>query len=303
MTDSLLTHVLTPLAPYLDADDVTEVLANSSGEVWVERHGRPMQPVGAMDAATRTLLIRLVASANGTVCHAGAPTLQAVLPSGHRFQAFVGPVAPGPSFIIRAHHVRVLRKADYLRAGLCSGATWDRICHAIAARQNLLIVGGTSSGKTTLLNSLIAEIDAGHRVLTIEDTPELRVTLPNHQPVYTSATLSMAHAVKAALRSRPDRILPGEIRDGLTAIAVLSAWSSGHPGGMCTFHADDAAEALPRLEELCAEASLGHYGPRIGRTIDLVVGLTRREDGTRVVTSLMQVKSYTEGQYDVEDVL
>jgi type IV secretion system protein VirB11 len=303
-TGTLLTHALAPLAPYLAAEDVTEIIANPDGQIWIERHGAGLQAVETMPAAARGLLIRLVAGSQGLVCHAEVPTLAAVLPSGHRFQGFVPPVVTAPSFVIRSHQVRVLRRDDYLGAGLCTAATWGTICQALATRKNLLIVGGTGSGKTTFLNSLLAEIDPRQRLLSIEDTPELRVTLPNHHALYTSAALSMAAAVKVALRSRPDRIIPGEIRDGQTAIAVLSAWGSGHPGGLCTFHADDAGEALPRLEELCAEVSPGHYGPRIGRTIDMVIGLTR-DEGTRMraITSFVQVDGYKEGQYVWTDVV
>ncbi len=298
LNDALGPFILNALSnPY-----TTEIMVNPNGSVWQEQLGQPMLHRGFMSAMHAENIIRLVTSLNDQEINSTSPAIAAVLPGGQRFQGFLPPMSDAPCFTIRCPQLRILTMNDYVPL-FCSERTWSIITGYVVARKNILIVGGMSSGKSTLMNSLISYIPPEERIVTIEDTPELRITLPNHVRLYTSRYLPMHATVAEALRGRFDRILPGEIRDGATAIGVLSAWNIGHPGGLCTLHANSAYEALYRLEDLCSEVNAaGDYRPRIGRTIDLIVYLAR-VNGQRVISDVLTINGWNGDSYDTKSLL
>jgi type IV secretion system protein VirB11 len=256
-------------------DEVTEICVNADGGIWIELLGKPMQWIGTMPKEHRLQILYLVAKMyNDRVITSEHPHLEAILPGGQRFTGCIPPMSDGPELNIRVPNVRILTREDYV-PGTCSDVLWTIMTGSIVRKKNILVIGGMSSGKSTLLNALIAHIPVEERIVTIEDTPELKIALPNVVRRYTSNTWTMADVARMALRTAARRIIPGEIRDGATAVAVLTAWGTGHPGGLCTLHANSAHEALIHLEELCAEVSPGDFRPRIGRTIDLIVALAR----------------------------
>ncbi|MGE3541355.1 MAG: P-type conjugative transfer ATPase TrbB [Candidatus Tectimicrobiota bacterium] len=298
----MLTAALGPVGVFLADPTVIEIMTNPDGRVWVERLGEPPRCSGERLApGTIEQIIRLVASSLGAECHAGAPSLSAVLPGdGARFQGFVPPVVTQPAFVIRQRALRVFTLEDYVEDGTMTAAQALALADAVTTRQNLVIAGGTGSGKTTLANAVLACMaETGDRIVTIEDTPELQCTAPNHLALYTrEGVATMQQLVKETMRCRPDRIIVGEVRDG-AALDLLKAWGTGHPGGLCTLHANGAAQSLTRLEQLVQEAVVTVPRALIADAVDLMVYLARTPRG-RQVHSLAAVTGLVGDQYVVE---
>ena len=195
------------------------------------------------------------------------------------------PVVPSPAFAIRKRPEVVFTLDDYASAKIMTPAQAQAIRDAAAGRRNILIVGGTGSGKTTLANAILAEpAFAADRVVLIEDTAELQCSAEDKVQMLTKRTepvVTMTDLVRDTLRLRPDRIVIGEVRDG-SALDLLKAWNTGHPGGLATIHANSAIEGLTRLEDLIGEATPRIPYRAITQAINLVVFIERAPDGRRV---------------------
>ena len=220
----------------------------------------------------------------GLACHAEAPSLSAVLPgSGARLQGFVPPVVPSPSFVLRKPATRVFRLEEYVKDGIMSAPQRAILEAAVRKRQNIVIAGGTGSGKTTLANAVLAEIAAtGHRIVTLEDTQELQCSAPNTLSLYTRGGVrSMRDLVIDTMRCRPDRIIVGEVRDG-AALELCKAWVTGHPGGLATLHSSSLPQVLTRLEQLVQEVVMHVPRPLIAEAVDVIVYMERYGHGLQV---------------------
>ena len=276
----LIADALGPVAALLEDPRCNEVMANADGSVWVEMHGEdPRRTEFVLDARTREDVIGFVASAYGKSVHAGNPSLAEVLPVvGARFQGNVPPSVSSSVFTIRLPSVRRIMLEEYVSSGVLDHAQALLIMDAVRKRQNILVVGSTGSGKTTLTNAVLEKIgQTGHRVLTIEDTKELREPSPNCLQLYVNPRFDygFGHALMDALRHRPDRIVVGELRDGHAALGLLKAWNTGHSGGLATLHADSAAGALPRLELLLTEVVKSMPRELVAQAIDQIVFIER----------------------------
>ncbi|WP_292255030.1 P-type conjugative transfer ATPase TrbB, partial [Mesorhizobium sp.] len=176
---------------------------------------------------------------------------------GHRFEGLLPPVVAAPTFTIRRRASRLIPLDDYVAAKIMTEHQASLIRNAITSRMNIVISGGTGSGKTTLANAVIAEIvetAPDDRMVILEDTAEIQCAAENAVALHTSDTIDMGRLLKSTMRLRPDRIIVGEVRDG-AALTLLKAWNTGHPGGVTTIHSNTAESALRRLEQLTAEAS------------------------------------------------
>jgi type IV secretion system protein VirB11 len=280
------------IGAWLEDPAVIEVMLNPDGRLWVDRLGLGISDTGAvLAAADGERIIRLVAHHVGVEVHAAAPRVSAELPgTGERFEGLLPPVVAAPSFAIRKPAGAVFSLADYVAAGIMSPDRAAALAAAVAARANILVAGGTSTGKTTLTNALLAEVaKTGDRVVLIEDTRELQCAAPNLVALRTKdGVASLSDLVRSALRLRPDRIPIGEVR-GAEALDLLKAWGTGHPGGVGTIHAGSALGTLRRLEQLIQECVV--TGPRalIAETIDVIAVLVR--DGTgRRLSELVRVE-------------
>ncbi len=229
-------------------------------------------------------VIRLVAHHVGAEVHAGAPRVSAELPdTGERFEGLLPPIVAAPSFAIRKPAVAVFGLAEYVAAGIMTGPQAEMLALAVRERRNILVAGGTSTGKTTLVNALLAEVAlSGDRVVLIEDTRELQCAAPNLVSLRTKdGAATLADLVRSALRLRPDRIPIGEVR-GAEALDLIKAWGTGHPGGIGTLHAGSALGAMRRLEQLVQEAVVTVPRALIADTIDLVAVLSGRGSARRL---------------------
>jgi type IV secretion system protein VirB11 len=229
-------------------------------------------------------LMMTLASLQGRVLDHRDPVIECQLPlDGSRFSGTIAPVN-APAFNIRRRAVRIFSLTDYVAAGVMTASQRGILSRAIAERRNILVVGATSSGKTTLANALIAEIAVihpWHRLVIIEDTPELQCASPNCLIMHTSEHFDARRALMTAMRRRPDRIIVGEVRGG-EARTLIEAWNTGHAGGICTVHANDARAGLLRLEMLCAIGGAPRMQAAIAHAVDIAVFIAPTPQGRRV---------------------
>lgn len=279
---------------------VVEIMANPDGQVFVERLGVGMALQGTIDAARVQSLLGLMADFLQTTVSRDRPVVEGAMPTEFlrsRFAGAIPPLVDGASFSIRLPARSVYTLDQYVEAGILSPEQRDSLILAILERKNILVSGGTGSGKTTLSNALIDVIsrESGmeQRVVIIEDTRELQCTAPNVVQFLTDddAGIDMTRLLKLTLRYRPDRILVGEVRDK-AALALLKAWNTGHPGGIATLHANNPEAALLRLDQLCQEAGVPPQTDLIREAVDVIVQIARDPAHTagRRVTALMGVK-------------
>ncbi|WP_033073835.1 P-type conjugative transfer ATPase TrbB [Sphingopyxis sp. MWB1] len=301
---------------------VAEIMVNPDGRLWIDRLGDGRSDSGTIFAPAQVeRIIRLVASHARSEAHAASPIVSAELPphgegAGERFEGILPPVSTAPCFAIRKPAARIYTLGDYARDGIMPAATARLLAQAVTERRNILVVGGTSSGKTTLANALLAAMgERDERVILIEDTRELQCAARDVVALRTrrarggaapgeggAGAVTMADLVRATLRLRPDRIIVGEVR-GREALDMLKAWNTGHPGGIATIHANSAAAALYRLEQLVQEAVITVPRALIADAVDIIVFIAGRGLARRVETVARVSGLRSGGCYAIEDVV
>jgi len=286
----------------LDDATVVEIMLNPDGRLFIERLGHGVAPAGAMTSAAAEVVIGSVAHALQSEADDERPIISGELPiGGHRFEGLLPPVVSAPAFTIRRRASRLIPLDDYVASKVMTAAQASAIRSAIDARMNIVISGGTGSGKTTLANAIIAEIVTtapDDRMVILEDTAEIQCAAENAVSLHTSDTIDMVRLLKSTMRLRPDRIIVGEVRDG-AALTLLKAWNTGHPGGVTTIHSNTAVSALRRLEQLTAEASQQPMQEVIGEAVDLVVSIERTGKGRRV-REVIHIEGYRNNRYQTE---
>jgi type IV secretion system protein VirB11 len=298
------------IAAALADPTVIEVMVNPDGGLRLDRLGKGRSDTGVrLGIAEVERIIRLVASHMRIEVHAGNPIVSAELPprdervAGERFEGILPPVALAPCFTIRKPAARIYTLDDYIADQILSPFQAEMLRQAVADRRNLLIVGGTSSGKTTLTNALLAEMAGlGERVILLEDTRELQCAAPDCVALRTKpGVVSLADLVRSTLRFRPDRIIVGEVR-GAEALDMLKAWNTGHPGGIATVHANSGRAALYRLEQLIQEAVVTVPRRLIAEAIDVIVFIQGRGLARRIETISEVAGLDADGDYAVTDL-
>jgi type IV secretion system protein VirB11 len=273
------------VAGWLEDSSVVEVMLNPDGRLWVDRLSTGLADTGErLSPADGERIVRLVAHHVGAEVHAGAPRVSAELPgTGERFEGLLPPVVAAPAFAIRKPAVAVFTLNDYVGARIMEAEAAAVLRDAVTDRANILVAGGTSTGKTTLTNALLAEVaKTTDRVVLIEDTRELQCLTPNLVALRTKdGVATLSDLVRSSLRLRPDRIPIGEVR-GPEALDLLKAWGTGHPGGIGTIHAGSAIGALRRLEQLIQEAVVTVPRALIAETIDIIAVLSGRGAARRL---------------------
>ncbi len=278
-----------------------EIMLNADGNLWQERLGEPMRCFGTMRAAQARSVVRNVAGIHGKELTRHSPTIECEFPlDGSRFAGQIPPVVPEAVFAIRKKAISVFTLDDYVQAGIMTPAQCARIGAAVVARSNILVAGGTGSGKTTLVNAILNHLvglEPLTRVVIIEDTGEIQCAAENHIQYHTSAEVSMTKLLRATLRMRPDRIIVGEVR-GPEALDLLMAWNTGHEGGVATLHANSARAGLSRLAMLISmhPDSPHPIEPLIGEAVQLIVHIARTPGGRRV-EQILEVSGFENGHY------
>jgi type IV secretion system protein VirB11 len=289
------------LCEALGDPEVVEIMLNPDGKLYIETQGAGMAPAGRLDIQRAEILIGIVAHGLGQDVNETKPIVSGELPlGGHRFEGLLPPAVKGPTFSIRRRTTGRLLLGDYVDTGIMTSMQCQRILHAIQERQNILVCGGTGSGKTTLANAVMLEIQRlfpNDRIVLIEDTIEIDCGNENAVMLRSSDELPVSRLLKSTLRLRPDRIMVGEVRDG-AALTLLKAWNTGHPGGFTTLHANDARAALVRLEQLVAEVSWTPMNQVIADAVGLVVSIRRTETGRRI-EEVLSVTGFADGRYQL----
>lgn len=295
--DELLRRQLGPQLLAAIADPaVTDLLINEDGRVWCETHGKGMHEAGfSLPTSQIESVIGTVAALLGNVADADHPIVEGELPLERiRFEGLLPPVVRQPCIALRKPAQVSYSLADYIRDGIITDYQANIFRQAIDRKENIVIGGGTGSGKTTLggalINEMVARSDPNERYVIIEDTLEIQCRARNLVQLRTSDTVDLTRLVRATMRLRPDRIIIGEVR-GAEALALLKAWATGHPGGITTVHANSARAVLTRIASLVQEAGVPAQPELIAETIKLIAFIVRTPQGRRV-TELLRVEGY-----------
>jgi type IV secretion system protein TrbB len=296
--DELLRRQLGPRILDAIADRaVTEIIINEDGRVWFESYGKGMHAAGlALAASQIESLIGTVAASLGAVANAANPIVEGELPiGGIRFEGLLPPVTRKPCCVMRKPAQVLYTLEDYVADQILIDVHAEILREAIDQRLNIVIAGGTGSGKTTLAGALINEMversDPNERYVIIEDTLEIQCRAGNLAQLHTAEGADLTRLVRATMRLRPDRIIIGEVR-GAEALALLKAWNTGHPGGVTTIHANSARGALIRLSSLVQEAGVPPQPELIAETIDLLAFIVRDPQGRRL-KELVRLDGYS----------
>lgn len=274
----------------LDESDVVELSLNPDGAVWIERFGSAPVVIGNLTATFSERFIRFCAARSGHCLSEDQPILSTRVPGTlHRIEALLPPIVEAPSFSIRRHGAKVVPLCEFAGDARAEGI----ILAALAGRENIVVAGATSSGKTTLVNSCLsalAEIDPSSRLLVLEDTSELQPVSSNVLPMKSAGAVGLDRLLVSSLRLSPDRIVVGEVRTGAVLMTLLKCWNTGHPGGLTTVHADGALDVIDRFRMLASEVSVSDQSRFIFRAIDKVI-FVARDVGAPVIRQIVQIHS------------
>lgn len=299
----------TEVVELLHRPDITEIYVNDDGYIWYNSHeeGKVKSDI-ILSPENVQAVIELAAGQDGKIVNEDIPSLSTEIRGyGCRFQGEIPPIVRNPQFNIRKKATRIFTLDDYVNNGTLSAKYADYLKKAIADRKNILVVGGTGTGKTTFLNAVldsIAKISPYHRIISLEDLPELQCPADDYSPMFTKQDTgsggikyNMTRLLADCMRRSPDRIVVGEVRDG-AAYTMLKAWNTGHEGGACTVHANSAEQGLTRIKSLAQEDpdAAGDIKELIGEAIDIVVSIVHVDLGGgrkgRRINDVIEVNGY-----------
>lgn len=278
-----------------------EIMLNADGKLWQERLGEKMKCIGTLRVAQAEAIIKTVAGFHGKEITRLNPIIEGELPiDGSRFAGQLPPIVHAPTFAIRKRAIAIFTLEQYVETGVMTSMQYETLKSAIANHRNILVIGGTGSGKTTLVNAIINQMvlfDSTERVCIIEDTGEIQCAAENFVQYHTSLEVPMTALLKVILRMRPDRILVGEVR-GAEALDLLDAWNTGHEGGAATLHANNALAGLARLKSLITrnESAPSDIELLISEVVHVVVHIARTPEG-RKIQEILEVSGYENGLY------
>jgi len=301
---------MSPIIQFLDDPAVIEIALNADGVIWAERTGEPMAATEArMSNADAFRMLQLVASAMSTEITAAKPSLAALVPGWEtRLQAMIPPAVTAPVFTIRKPPRKVFTLENYVDRRIISPGQADLIRGAVRDRSNILVGGSTGSGKTTLTNAILHEISRAtrDRLYIVEDMRELQCSAPNKLQLFVQEPIyGWQRAIMDALRSRPDRIVVGEVRGGAAALELVKAWNTGHPGGLATVHANNTRAMLDRICQLMEEVIPSAPRLFVAQTINVCIHITldRRHPAGRRLSGVDRVLGVTpDGRWELEPV-
>ncbi|WP_420812412.1 P-type conjugative transfer ATPase TrbB [Nitrosomonas nitrosa] len=288
----------------LQDPETVEIMVNADGRIWQEKLGQKIQHIGNIQAAQVEAVIKTVAGFHGKEVNRFNPMIEGEFPlDNSRFAGQLPPVVSSPTFAIRKKAIKIFTLEQYLETGVLSPRHSDVIKDAVRKHRNILVIGGTGSGKTTLINAIINEMvcsDPDERIFILEDTGEIQCAAQNFVQYHTTLDVDMTQLLKTTLRMRPDRILVGEVR-GPEALDLLDAWNTGHEGGAATLHANDALSGLTRLESLISRnpSAPKEIMPLIAEAVDMVVHITRTPHG-RKIQQIIEVQGFKRGSYQIK---
>ena len=287
---------------------VTDIEVNSDGLVFVDRvDAEHRNELTKLSASAREAIVKTVAASLNEVVTVEHPIVGGELPIlGARFEGAIPPVSiPGPSFCIRKKAVKIMSLQDYLKDGIITPQIYELLDDAVIKRQNLLVAGSTGTGKTTFINAYINQISERcphDRLLICEDVREIQSSVQNTNTMIATKHCSLKDIIHSSLRQHPDRLLIGEIRDADQAKEAFKGWNTGHKGGIFSIHANSGLDTIQRLEAFCLTND-GHRNPRlIVRILDKILFM-KKEGGQRKVKEFYELKDYSDGHYNLVDLI
>ena len=291
-----LVNCMNEIMPLLQDENIFEVYINPDGKIWTDSfRGRENTGMVMSSSQVKQIILNVAALTNQLVTEE-KPALDAEIPQNEyfdkcRFEGNLPRVVLSPTLNIRKHPKKIFTLEDYVSQEILTEKQRKIIVQAIHDRKNIIAAGGTKSGKTTLLNALLAEISKlNDRVIMIEDTPELQCKAADCVSMRTMRSFSMSDCLRSVLRMTPDRIVVGEVRGG-EALALLDAWSTGHGGGCSTVHSNSAKDTLLRLENMTARVSQNPQQATIGQAVNMIVYL-KYLGNRRIVEEILEVDGY-----------
>ena len=292
--DMLATAFGKDLLDLLNDPNIIEIMLNPDGKLWVESYsGGKYFTQMILNNHQAANIIKLAAAYHKTIADSAHPEVSCELPINNaRFQGWLPPVAMAPTFTIRKRATRIFTLDDYVANGALAAEQAIFLKNSVGLRKNILISGGTSSGKTTFANALLHELnDSNDRIIILEDLPELQIDAKDCVKLTSTSNVPMRSLIKGILRMRPDRIIIGEVRDG-TALDLLKAWNTGHPGGICTIHANSSEATISRLEDLVHEAVSITPAHLIKEALDIIVFMQKNHQGKHAVDSITELTAH-----------
>lgn len=278
---------------------VTDLMVNPDGTLWIESAQGTMKPHGTIPSHRTYQLLMQLAQLKGVTLTPQQPYIETMLPGYRaRLEGTIPPISSAPAFTIRKPAVTIPTLAHYVAKGMMTAQQATVLRTALAAKHNIIVAGGPGSGKTTLVNALLQALyeqcDSAERIVLLEDVAEIHSPFPNTLGLTTTDTVDMTTLLSITLRSHPQRIMVGEVRDG-AALALLKAWNTGTPGGLATVHANSASSALLRLAALCEETGAPPPYALIAETVDYVVHMARTPEhpAKRHITAIHRVEDLT----------
>lgn len=288
----------------LQDPDTVEIMVNADGRIWQEKLGQKIQHIGHLQSAQAEAIIKTVAGFHGKEVTRHNPIIEGEFPvDNSRFAGQLPPIVTSPTFAIRKKAIRIFTLEQYVESGVLSRRHYDVLQDAVRDHRNILVIGGTGSGKTTLINAIIHDMvqnDPDERIFILEDTGEIQCEAANFVQYHATLDVNMTQLLKTTLRMRPDRILVGEVR-GPEALDLLDAWNTGHEGGAATLHANDALSGLTRLESLISRnpSAPKEIMPLIAEAVDLVVHIARTPQG-RSIKQIIEVQGFNRDKYQTK---
>jgi type IV secretion system protein VirB11 len=291
----------------LEDPAVVDIILNPDGKIWIGKIGKPMEDTGeTMSFVMAQAMLGTVATTLHTEINRENPVLEGELQlDGSRIEGLLPPATAAPAFAIRKRASFIFPLSAYVEEGRMTKKQKSAIQGAVKEKKNIIICGGTGSGKTTLGNAILLELSEqcpGDRALILEDTVELQCRLKNKTELRTWPKGGLMTLLRAAMRLRPDRIIVGEVRGGEEAMEMLKAWNTGHPGGFATLHADDPLNALARLENLITETGIVPNPRQIAQAVDIVVFISQAAQIGPKVQSIVDVQGFENGKYKLIDI-
>lgn len=292
------------LLSVLKDPETVEIMVNADGRIWQEKLSQKIQHIGHLQSAQAEAIIKTVAGFHGKEVTRHNPIIEGEFPvDNSRFAGQLPPIVTSPTFAIRKKAIRIFTLEQYVDAGVLSRNHLDVIHRAVQDHRNIMVIGGTGSGKTTLINAIIHDMvqsNPDERIFILEDTGEIQCAAENFVQYHTTLDVDMTQLLKTTLRMRPDRILVGEVR-GPEALDLLDAWNTGHEGGAATLHANDALSGLTRLESLISRnpSAPKEIMPLIAEAVDMVVHIARTPQG-RHIKQIIEVQGFNRGKYQTK---
>ena len=297
---NILQKLGTDISNKLEDKNITEIMLNPDGKVWIEEFGKEAYESDMKISIDNAIsLMKLLASYNNTFFDSKHPIINVILPTGDRFSGLgYGIVENSASFSIRKKPNKIYTLEDYLQQEVITKKQKEYLEEAIKNKENIIIVGGTSSGKTTFVNALLNVLrNLADRVLILEDTPELQCSAKNKVIMRTTEEIKMIDLVRTTMRYNPDRIIVGELRDGFTTNELLKVWNSGHGGGFATIHANNCLAGIQKLKQYLSEVVSSDQSEIILESIDVLVSLVKDpETNRRKVKEIKKIEKLDENK-------